>query len=392
MSGFRIVVALALVAVVSGCQTPGGGAPPAASAPGVVPTLQQQVARLDRDLAAARQEQNQLVKDIDRLRLDIYETALNLRELKARGDAMVGTLQTNRTNVAALEQAVQRAHANLKEQATSEAAGLRSALEREQQQTVRERALAQERSKEVKDLRAALQARDELLKKPAAAPAPAPAAAPAVTRPEPPATPARAAAPAAPVVAATSSVFKVIAAGNMALRQGNLSRANELFRAALEQDPQSLGARLGLAASHYQAGDLKEARRLVDEVLKEDRKSAQGLGLRGIIQWREGFLSDALRDCERAVEIDPQDSMLHKFYGIVLHARKRQDDATQEMRRAVELDPADAEAKLNLAILLATARHPQLDDARRFYEEALAAGVSRDLAMDQILYPAKPAP
>lgn len=50
---------------------------------------------------------------------------------------MVGTLQTNRTSVAALEQAVQRAHANLKEQATSEAAGLRSALEREQQQTAR---------------------------------------------------------------------------------------------------------------------------------------------------------------------------------------------------------------------------------------------------------------
>ncbi len=393
MSGFRIVWALALVAAVSGCQTPGGGAPPAASAPGVVPTLQQQVARLDRDLAAARQEQSRLVKDIDRLRLDIYETAINLRELKARGDAMVGTLQTNRTSVAALEQAVQRAHADLKAQATSEAAGLRSALEREQQQTARERALAQERSKEVKDLRAALQARDELLKKPAAAPAPAPAAAPAVTRSEPPATPARtAAAPAAPVIAATSSVFKVIAAGNTALRQGNLSRANELFRSALAQDPQSLGARLGLAASHYQAGDLKEARRLVDEVLKEDRKSAQGLGLRGIIQWREGFLSDALRDCERAVEIDPQDSMLRKFYGIVLHARKRQDDAIQEMRKAVELDPADAEAKLNLAILLATARHPQLDDARRFYEEALAAGVSRDLAMDQILYPAKSAP
>lgn len=116
----------------------------------------------------------------------------------------------------------------------------------------------------------------------------------------------------------------------------------------------------------------------MDEVLKEDRKSAQGLGLRGIIQWREGFLSDALRDCERAVEIDPQDSMLHKFYGIVLHARKRQDDATQEMRRAVELDPADAGAKLNLAILLATARpHPELDDARRFDEEAGGGRIAR---------------
>ena len=97
--------------------------------------------------------------------------------------------------------------------------------------------------------------------------------------------------------------------------------------------------------------------------MKENRANAQALGLRGIVQWREGFLSDALRDCSRAVEIDPQDAMLRKFYGIVLHARKRQDDAIEQMRKAVELDGGDAEAKLNLAILLATARRPLLDEA-----------------------------
>jgi tetratricopeptide (TPR) repeat protein len=379
------VVMMAVVA--AGCQSPRGGAAPAA-APGAVPTLQQQVAGLDRDLASARQEQQRLVKDIDRLRLDIYETALNLRELKAKADQMVGAIQTNRTSVTALEQAVQRAHANLQEHATSEAAGLRTALEREQQQVARERALAEQRNREVKDLRQALQARDDLLKKAPAAPTPpaAPAPPPAVVV-DPPAS-VRVAAP----PAATGSVVKLVTAGNIALRQGNLARATELFQAALAQDPLSLGARLGLAAGAYQAGQLAEARTRIDEVLKENRSNAQALGLRGIVQWREGFLSDALRDCSRAVEIDPQDAMLRKFYGIVLHARKRQDDAIEQMRKAVELDGGDAEAKLNLAILLATARRPLLDEARRYYEEALAAGVARDLALDQLLNPVKPSP
>lgn len=382
-----------VVVAVAGCRTPGGGTRDQARAPGGVPTLEQQVAGLERGLAAARREQVRLVKDIDRVRLDIYETAINLRDLKTRGDALVGAIQTNRADIASLEQAVARARTDLKEQATSEAAGLRVALEREQQQVARERAVAEERAKEVRDLRKALDARDALIKKGSSS------APPAVESAPPPAPVAKASQPAPPVdlpaakpvasPAVTGSVVKLVTAGNVALRQGQLAKSEELFRAALQQDPQSLGARLGLAAGSYQGGDLKAARALVDDVLKEDRSNAQALGLRGIIQWREGFLSDALRDCARAVESDAHDAMLRKFYGIVLHARKRQDDATEQMRKAVELDPADAEAKLNLAILLATARSPQLDEARRIYEEALAAGVSRDLALDQILFTVK---
>lgn len=367
-----------LVSLTTGCQTPRPPAPasaPAVSTGGAV-TMEQIAA----EMQVARAEQQRLDKELSQMRDDLYRTALALKQIRDRLEGWAVRTTSNVARLVVLEDQIRTAQAQANNAAAAEVSVLRESLRREREYQERLRAIIAEREKEVRDVRAAMRAQEEALRR---APEPvAPVSIPAVTR-APPQAPEPAPAPGAP--AATGSVYRLVVDAQRALRAGDLARAKSLFEAARAQEPALASAALGLAAIAYQTDDLKEARRLVDEVLAADSRNAQAIGLRGLIRWREGAVREGVRDCERAVELDPNDPLLRKFYGITLNARGRTNDAIREMRKAVELDPADAEAKLNLAILLATGARPDLEAARRHYQEALSAGAAPDPALERLL-------
>lgn len=357
---------------VSGCRSP---QPEASLRPIVAPASTDQ---LGLQLSEARLEQQRLDKELEKTRDDLYRTALALKQIKDRLEAIAVYSVTNVAKMRVIEDQIRETRRLVGEGSSAEANVLRASLEREQQNQDRLKALIAERDKEVSDLRSTVAAQRDAINR---MPAPAPASAAA----QPQASTAAKAAPPASADSGTTSVYRIVAEGQRALKAGDLQRARNLFESARKQQPALSSALLGLAAIAYQVNDLTEARRLVDDVLDADKKNAQALGLRGLIRWREGFARDGVRDCERAVELDPMDPLLHKFYGITLNARDKTDEAIREMRKAVELDPTDAEAKLNLAILLATGSSPALAEAQKYYEQALAAGVSRDPALDKLL-------
>ncbi|MBW7908683.1 MAG: tetratricopeptide repeat protein [Kiritimatiellae bacterium] len=338
-------------------------------------------------LSEARLEQERLERELAQSRDDLYRTALALKEIKVRLEEVTVYAVSNAARMVAIERQlgeVRRASAG---GGSEQVKTLRAVLENEKQAQQRLEALVAERDREVRDLRAAVRANEaELERRTRGAadgkdPAVAPPQARVVATPAPPA----AQAPASAAGATTVSVYRLVVEGNRALKTGNVARARAMFERARTREPNLSGALLGLAAIAYQVNDLAEGRRLVEEVLSQDKQNAQALGLRGMIRWREGDAKDGVRDCARAVDLDPNDPLLRKFYGITLHARGQSRDAIREMRKAVAMDPSDAEAQLNLAILLATDSRPALDEARSFYEKALAAGVARDSALDAIL-------
>lgn len=388
MNVVRILVGLGLaVALIAGagCQSP--AATTVQSAVESPPSTD----RVGLQLSEARLEQQRLDRELTKLRDELYRTAVALKQIKDRLEAVAVLSVTNTARIVSLEGQLRDARVRATEGAAAEAGALRLALERERENQARLRALADEREKEVSDLRAAMRAQEDVLRR-----SPKPAAVPARPAPTPatPPTPAPAPAPAAPrsatpaaepAATTATNVYRLVVEGQRALKAGDLARARARFEEARSRDPNLAGAMLGLAAIAYQVDDLKEARRLVDEMLAADGKNAQALGLRGLIRWREGSARDGERDCARAVELDPTDPLLQKFHGITLNARGRNEDAVRAMRRAVELDPTDNEAKVNLAILLATASKPDLAQARKYYDEALAAGAERDPALDKLL-------
>ena len=334
-----------------------------------------------------------------------------------------------------LEQQVRAAQTDL----DSDIGKLKRQLEAAQKQGQRDRAIAAEREKQIQELRSALAARTRaaeeakpiavMAEPPTVAPAqivaPAPAPAPAPTlAPAPAPVPDMAAKPPAEVVSApvptaapepepTAPALELttpapepaaatillggeptgkpdptpvqqVAAANVALQQGNLARAMALFRAALARDDSLVGARIGLAACAFSMDDMTEARRRIDEVLAGDPRNAQALGLRGIVNWRQGRLQEAEEDSARAVAGSPGDAQLLNYRGIILHAMGRTTEAISAVQSAVELDAGNADAMLNLAILLAMSKPPDVAGALSWYERALAAGAARDEGLDRL--------
>lgn len=373
-TGIFLGVSGALFAfALAGCQSPGRQA---GQQPIVAPASPDKLAL---QLSEARLEQQRLDRELTKLHDDLYRTALAMKQIKDRMEEVTTYAVTNAARMATLDAQIRETRRRIGEQSGVEANSLRASLEDEQRAQERLRGLLTERDREVRDLRSAMRAQQDALNNMPAARAVTSAGAATV----------KSSPPSPSVAAGTTSVFRLVAEGQRALKAADLERAQSLFEAARKQQPDLTGALLGLAAISYQTDNLPEARKLVSSVLSADDKNAQALGLRGIISWREGFAKDGMRDCARAVELDPTDPLLHKFYGITLNARGQTSGAIREMRRAIELDPADSEAKLNLAILLATGSRPSLDEARKFYREALTAGATRDPALDKVLGIAK---
>jgi len=88
-----------------------------------------------------------------------------------------------------------------------------------------------------------------------------------------------------------------------------------------------------------------------------------------------------------ALEIDPASAQLHNYMGILLHAQDDLSGAAEEFRNAAALDAKHVEARFNLAVILATEDPPQMDEAKRYYEEALKLGSERNEMLEEILYP-----
>ena len=192
--------------------------------------------------------------------------------------------------------------------------------------------------------------------------------------------------PAAPIVStvAAQGYDASLAQAFDQLAAGKVEEASLSFKRALTQNPESEDARTGLAACHFERGELDVARRLVDEVLEVNDKNARALGLRGALAYRNGDLRDARRILERAIKSDKENAYNLNYLGIVLHSLGRQEAAIKNIQKAVDLDPDYVSALYNLSILLATDRRPDLEKAQAFYERALALGSPRNPGLDQL--------
>jgi tetratricopeptide (TPR) repeat protein len=384
---------------------------------------------LERTVADQRREQARLSKVVAELERQLAATQNRLQEAQ---DLLVSSGRRAAESESAL---VSLRHAADDLERRIAALGPEAAAA-ENQRIRSQKIVIQQRDREIAELRDALAARDALLKKqagpagaaPAAQPLPAPAKSAAVPAPAiPPAPartePARAGAPAAPmmppqgsakiVTPAPSSPSPAPAAASApsakpaarpapavepvsvarqtlldasrALREGRLEDAEELFQRALALSPGSVEARLGLAAGSYAQGDLVAAKSRVEEVLRLQPRNGQALGLAGIIAWREGDLRHASEQLELALRNSPQDAQLHSYMGTVMYARDNRPGAVRELLKAVQLNPALAEAHFNLAVILATDRHPNLEKAGEHYQAALEHGIARNTRLEQLL-------
>lgn len=151
---------------------------------------------------------------------------------------------------------------------------------------------------------------------------------------------------------------------------GDLDEAERIYRRALEQAPESLEVRQGLAGVLTVQGELSEARRLLDEVVALDPSAVDARIRRARLMRRMGDPGGAVAEYQRVLETHP--GLLD--VRLALAAARLESGAPaaalDDFERILEGSPEQLEARLGRASALAALG--RREEARREYEEVLA--------------------
>jgi Tfp pilus assembly protein PilF len=177
-----------------------------------------------------------------------------------------------------------------------------------------------------------------------------------------------------------ASLNPSIAAGYESLRQGDLRAAEANYRAALQADPRSRDALLGLAAVAAQAGQRESAERYYRAALAVNPRDPLAVaGLLGVMG------ADASSSAESRLKTlltdQPDAAYLHYALGNYYASQQRWGEAQQAYFQALRFDPASPDFAFNLAVSLDQLAQNRL--AAEYYRKALTLAESNPAAFDR---------
>ena len=151
--------------------------------------------------------------------------------------------------------------------------------------------------------------------------------------------------------------------------QGNLDQAEQLYRAALQENPDDIGALHNFGILCFQQGKFEDAVAMTCEILGRRPDLAAPYNTLAVSLRHLGQLAEAETCCREALLLAPGYAEVHNTLGDVLTALGRFAEAETCCREALRLQPEYAEAHNNLGIVLASLSRPQ--EAEICYREAL---------------------
>ena len=130
-----------------------------------------------------------------------------------------------------------------------------------------------------------------------------------------------------------------------------------------------IAAKLEQALALHQQGQLQRAEALYREILQEQPRHFDALHFLGIAAGQQGRAEAAVDLFTRALAINGNDAATHSDLGNALLALRRYDDAIASCDRALGLEPESAEAHFNRGVALQCLR--RREEALASYERAL---------------------
>jgi tetratricopeptide (TPR) repeat protein len=140
------------------------------------------------------------------------------------------------------------------------------------------------------------------------------------------------------------------------------------LEAALELEPRSREARLGLARMHVEAEQTDQAIPLLDELIERDPKDVVALGERGIAYVRSGDTDLAVADFDAARAVAPNADRLNALCWRKATLKIALEEALKDCLRSIELE-ASAPAYDSLGFVYL--RLGRFEDSVRAYDSAL---------------------
>lgn len=172
--------------------------------------------------------------------------------------------------------------------------------------------------------------------------------------------------------------MKLLSAASMLISLDSMDHKKEavkLFEQAATLAPTSLNARLGLASSLYQTGNLQRAEDIYQELLEQHPDDTRVLNdLAWIVQQHNRQYADALQLANRGLRLAPDDPHLLDTRGTILsNMPDHLDDAKSDFEKLVRLSSSDdrRRAKALLQLGRICAKLGDLPQARQCLENAM---------------------
>jgi tetratricopeptide (TPR) repeat protein len=156
--------------------------------------------------------------------------------------------------------------------------------------------------------------------------------------------------------------------GHTAYRAGRFAEAAEAFRAATEANPESVPARVDLAAALVAIGDAAGAERELRQAIELAPRNPTAHYNLGLILGATGDAAGAVRELAAAVESAPKDPGMRLAYAQALAGAGSGPEALEAFRVAIGQNPLSAAARLGEAQTLV--RMGRYAEARERLEEA----------------------
>ena len=173
---------------------------------------------------------------------------------------------------------------------------------------------------------------------------------------------------------AQSRAIELTHDGDEALAFGRYYEAVEAYRGALDENPNSLQAVVGLAEAYYQLGEYDQAERYVDRAERLARTNTQVINLSGSIAIGRGDLAAAEASFARVQQLEPNNVDAAIGRAELALAQGRSVEAASRLERALQLNPDHRKALLSLILVYEYLGEDEI--AQRYLE--LALSVHRD--------------
>ena len=147
-----------------------------------------------------------------------------------------------------------------------------------------------------------------------------------------------------------SSLFVVGA--TRAKAAGSFDEAVQLFRAALEVDPDNSAARQALASTLIQMGELDAAVQELEQSLEREPDNLATHYNLGTVLAQQGQTEPAIAHLTRAVEIDPEFEDGHVNLAVLMAQQGDLEASERHYAWALAIDPGDVESRQQRAQLL----------------------------------------
>jgi len=128
---------------------------------------------------------------------------------------------------------------------------------------------------------------------------------------------------------------------NLKRQSGNNQEAIDLFKRAIQADPNLIQAYLGVAASFLTLGDLDQAESLATQTL-EIKEDAPGINeILGIISQNKGNPEQAIEYYQKELKNNPEASNSLLNSGLLLLQKGQTDEAVEPLARAAAINPSE---------------------------------------------------